>query len=163
METDAYIALGSNQGDREFNLLRAISELGRISGIRVTGLSRFYETAPVGMAPGQPPFYNAVVRVATLLPPRELFEHLVRIESTVFGRTRSGSCDSRSIDLDLLLYAEQVISQPDLTVPHPRLAERRFVLQPLHDIAPDLRHPVHGRTISELLLSLPGQEQVLPI
>ena len=163
METDAYIALGSNQGDRELNLLRAIAEIGKIPGCRVTALSPFYETSPVGAAIGQNSFYNGVVRVACSLTAEELFGNLARIESSVFRRVRSGACDPRTIDLDLLLYGEDVIDTTDLTVPHPRLTERLFVLRPLCDIAPDLRQPVSGITVRELLSRLDTDESVVPV
>ncbi len=151
METDAYIALGSNLGDRELNLLQAVSELGRLPGCRVTALSRFYETAAVGMPPGTPQFLNAVLRLATSLPPGELLDRMLRIEQQRFGRTASPVPVSRRMDLDLLLYGQQVIREPSLTVPHPRLAERRFVLEPLVEIAPDLVEPISGCTVAQLL------------
>lgn len=163
MEIDSYISLGSNQGDRELNLLRAVAEIGRIPQSRVTGLSRFYETSPVGGAVGQAVFYNAVLRLATSLTAAGLLERLATIETSLFGRVRSGQCDPRRMDLDLLFHGEQIIDQPGLIVPHPRLAERRFVLQPLNELAPGLRHPLLGKTVSELLASLRGEQTVIPL
>lgn len=163
METDAYIALGSNLGDRELNLLRAVSELGRLPGCRVTALSRFFETTPVGMPDGTPAFLNAVLKLTTACGPRQLLNELLRIEQLVFGRTASTTPVSRRMDLDLLLYGDQVLHTPDLTVPHPRLALRRFVLQPLSEIAPDLVEPLSGKTISSLLAGLQSEERVTPL
>lgn len=163
MKIDSYISLGSNQGDRELNLLRAVAEIGRMPQSRVTGLSRFYETSPVGEAVGQTAFYNAVLRLATSLTPAGLLERLAMIEVSLFGRVRSGQCDPRRMDLDLLFYGEQVIDQPGLIVPHPRLAERRFVLQPLSELAPGLRHPLLGKTVGELLAGLATGQTVTPL
>lgn len=163
METEAYIALGSNLGDRELNLLRAVSELGRLPGCRVTALSRFYETSPVGMPDDTPAFLNGALRLSTGLPARELIDQLQRIERQVFGRTPSTSAASRRMDLDLLMYGQQVLTEPRLTVPHPRMAARRFVLQPLAEIAPDLVEPRSGKTINELLAALNSDERVTPL
>lgn len=163
METDAYIALGSNLGDRELNLLRAVSELGRLAGCRVTALSRFYETAPVGMSAETPAFLNGALRLTTELGPRDLLHELQRIEQQVFGRTASPTAISRRMDLDLLLFGQQVLTEPDLTVPHPRMLLRRFVLQPLADIAPQAVEPLTGRTIAELLANLQSDERVTPL
>lgn len=159
METDAYIALGSNLGDRELNLLRAVAEIGRLPECRVTALSSFYETSPVGNVK-QDAFYNAVLKLSTGLPPRTLLTHLLRIETDCFQRTRTVLHGPRRMDLDLLLYGEELISEKDLIVPHPRIAERRFVLQPLGEIAPELVHPLSGMTIAELLNVLQSDEKV---
>jgi 2-amino-4-hydroxy-6-hydroxymethyldihydropteridine diphosphokinase len=162
VEESAYIGLGTNMGDRELNLLRAVAELGKLPGTRVTGLSPFYETEPVGGV-AQDNFYNAVARIETSLSPAGLLERLKEIEVTVFRRVPSGHWGPRSMDLDILLYGEQVLSGERFTIPHPRLAERRFVLQPLADLDPSLRHPSLGRTIAELLASLPTTERVVRI
>ena len=160
METDAYIALGSNLGDRELNLLRAVAELGRLVGCRVTALSRFYETSPVGMPDGTPSFFNAVLRLSTSLGIRELHDRMQRIERELFGRVATGRTESRRMDLDLLLFGDQQLDLPELTVPHPRMTQRRFVLQPLAEIAPELLEPVTGRNIADLLAALESGEQV---
>jgi len=162
MHTDAYIALGSNMGDRELNLLRAVAEIGRLNDCKVTGLSPFYETSPVGVTE-QASFYNAVLRLRTEYSPHELLDRLLHIETAVFGRTRTTHWGPRRIDLDLLLHGGACIADEGLIVPHPRMAERRFVLQPLHDIAPDLVHPLLGRTISEILDTLQSDEVVTMI
>lgn len=162
MEERAYIGLGTNVGDRELTLLAAVAELGKLPATRVTALSRFYETEPVGGVP-QENFYNAAACIVTALPPAELLEQLKRVEVEVFHRVPSGRWGPRSMDLDLLLYGDLVLDGAALTIPHPRLAERRFVLQPLADIAPSLVHPVLGRSISALLASLATTEWVVGI
>ncbi len=162
VETEAYIALGSNLGDRELNLLRAVAEVGRLPECRVTALSSFYETSPVGNVK-QEPFYNAVLKLSTGLPPRTLLTHLLRIETDCFKRTRTVLHGPRRMDLDLLLYGTEIISEEDLIVPHPRIAERRFVLQPLCEIAPQLTHPVSGITVRELLATLRSDETVVKL
>jgi len=162
VETVAYIALGSNIGDRELNLLRAVAEIGKVPACRVTGLSPFYETSPVGFS-DQSPFYNAVLQLATGLSPQQLLYHLQQIENVIFSRVRTVPNGPRSIDLDILLYGEEIISTHDLTVPHPRMAERRFVLTPLCVLAPDLIHPVLGRSVVELLADLETDETVTEI
>lgn len=162
METEAYIALGSNLGDRELNLLKAVAEIGGLPDSRVTALSSFYETSPVGTVK-QDAFYNAVLRLSTGLDPRSLLTRLLRIENETFKRVRTIHQGPRRMDLDLLLYGDTAINEEDLVVPHPRLAERRFVLQPLCEIAPDLLHPLTGKSIRELLASLESNETVVKL
>jgi 2-amino-4-hydroxy-6-hydroxymethyldihydropteridine diphosphokinase len=159
---EAYIALGSNLGDREHNLLRAVAEVGRLPGCRVTALSSFYETSPVGNV-DQDAFYNAVLKLSTQLDVRSLLSYLLRIEDEIFKRSRTIHKGPRRIDLDLLLYGGMTINEENLVVPHPRLTERRFVLQPLCEIAPDLLHPLTGKTIHELLASLKSDETVVKL
>lgn len=162
VETDAYIGLGSNLGDRELNLLRAVAELGKLPESKVTGLSPFYETSPVGVT-DQPNFFNAVLRLSTRLTSHALLLQLQHIECSVFRRKRTEHWGPRTMDLDLLLFGNEIINESELIVPHPRMAERRFVLEPLCKLAPDLIHPVLGRTMGELLAALPQSENVAQI
>lgn len=150
--TRAYVGLGANVGNRRENLDRAVELLAAEQGVRVLALSSVRETDPVGYE-GQPRFLNAVCAIETELGPRELLERLLAIERAL-GRERTGPrFGPRTIDLDLLLYGNETIDEPGLTVPHPRLAERLFVLEPLHELAPDLRLP-DGRAVRDLLRGL---------
>lgn len=162
METDAYIGLGSNLGDRELNLLRAVAELGKLPESKVTGLSPFYETSPVGIV-DQPNFFNAVLRLSTRLTAHALLLKLQHIECAVFHRKRTQHWGPRTMDLDLLLFGDNIMNENELIVPHPRMAERRFVLEPLCKFAPGLIHPVLGRTMAELLAALPMTENMVRI
>jgi 2-amino-4-hydroxy-6-hydroxymethyldihydropteridine diphosphokinase len=147
--TVAYVGLGSNLGDREGTLRRALELLGE----RVTlgRVSSFRETDPVGMTE-QPRFVNAAARIETDLSPRELLDAMLGVELEL-GRERRERWGPRTIDLDLLLYGDTVVAEPGLTVPHPRLHERRFVLEPLAELDPALVVPGRGR-VSELLARL---------
>ncbi len=162
MEHTAYLGLGSNIGDRELNLLRAVAELGRLPGSRITALSGFYDTEPVGGVP-QDNFLNAVLRLETPLAPHELLAELHRIETEVFRRKRTIPQGPRSMDLDILLYDRLVLESEGLVIPHPRLHQRRFVLVPLSEIASGYLHPVLDRSIAELLRDLPEGERVTRI
>ena len=142
-----YIGLGSNVGDRAANLAEARRRLDDAG--RITAESSIYETEPWGVDPGQPDYLNQVVSIATALHAATLLEALLRIEQDM-GRVRAAPGNPRLIDLDLLLYGDQVIDEPGLTLPHPRMCERAFVLAPLAEIAPDTIHPVNGMTISAL-------------
>lgn len=160
---EIFIALGSNIGDRQRNLLQAIAEIGKLPGTKITSLSSFYDTEPVG-GPIQENFINAVIRICSDIPPLELLNQLLQIENTVFNRKRDGHWGPRNIDLDLLFYGNEIINEPPvLLLPHPRIAERKFVLAPLADIAPDFVHPVCGVTINELLKTLPAANMVTRI
>jgi 2-amino-4-hydroxy-6-hydroxymethyldihydropteridine diphosphokinase len=140
----------------------AVAELGKLPGTRVTGVSQFYETEPVGGVP-QDNFYNAVARIVTTLSPFLLLDELKRVETEVFQRKSSKRWGPRSMDLDILLYGELVLESDRLTIPHPRLAERRFALQPLSDLAPDLVHPVLGKSVAQLLAALTTTEKVVKL
>jgi 2-amino-4-hydroxy-6-hydroxymethyldihydropteridine diphosphokinase len=133
----AYVGLGANLGDREATLRRALELLGARPGIEVVAVSSFRETDPVGYLE-QPRFVNAAAAVETELAPHELLDTLLAVEREL-GRTRDGPrFGPRTVDLDLLLYGDLRLDEPGLTVPHPRLHERRFVLEPLAEIAPGL-------------------------
>ena len=146
----AYVGLGANLGDREATIRRAVELLGAEPGIEVIAVSSLRETDPVGYA-DQPRFLNGAAALETALPPRELLERLLAIER-LLGRVRGDGprFGPRTIDLDLLLYGDEVVDEPALTVPHPRLAERRFALEPLHELDPRLTLP-DGRSVEGLL------------
>jgi 2-amino-4-hydroxy-6-hydroxymethyldihydropteridine diphosphokinase len=147
----AYIGLGANLGDREATIRRAIELLER-GGTEVVAVSKIRETEPVGYL-DQPLFLNAAVAVDTELPPRELLDRLLAVEQEL-GRTRDGPrYGPRTIDLDLLVYGDEIVDEPGLRVPHPRLAERRFALEPLADLDPTLVVPGVG-AVSALLTGL---------
>ena len=146
-----YLGLGTNLGDRLANLRMALARLQTLA--RLEEVSSLYETQPQGVS-DQPLFLNAVCRVSTGLEPQALLRFLKNVERET-GRQPGGErWGPRPIDLDILLYDDRVLDAPELTVPHPRLAERAFVLVPLCELAPELRHPLLGKTMEELLASL---------
>ncbi|MGD1094691.1 MAG: 2-amino-4-hydroxy-6-hydroxymethyldihydropteridine diphosphokinase [Bryobacteraceae bacterium] len=149
-----YLGLGSNLGDRRSNLESAVQRLGSPE-LRVLRQSSIYETEPRDLV-DQSWFLNQVIEVETTLFPRQLLRRLQKFELDM-GRRRSVPKGPRLIDLDILLYASAKISAPGLEIPHPRMAERRFVLEPLAELAPDLRHPLTGQTIKEMLARVSGQ------
>ena len=151
-----HIALGSNLGDRAARLDRAVTLLA--AAVDVDRRSAIYETAPQYVT-DQPAFLNMAVSGVSVLEPHALMAVTQGIESAL-GRVKTLRFGPRAIDLDILFHGNTVLETPDLTIPHPRLAERRFVLLPLADIAPRLRHPVTGRTVEDMLAALPPDDGV---
>ena len=151
-----YVGVGSNLGDRWANLALAGSFLDRSPRVAVLRASRVYDTAPIG--PPQPRYLNAVLEVETELPPRALFA-VLRMAENAAGRRRDGPrWSARTLDLDLLLYGDDIIAERRLVVPHPELAVRRFVLAPLAELCPERVVPGTARTVAELLARAPRDE-----
>jgi len=149
--TPVFIALGSNVGDRRGHLAWAVEQLGRrLSGLR---LSRVIESAPLDVPDVQPDYLNAVVTGRTSMGPRELLDWLLGLE-TERGRVRETERAARTLDLDLIFYGSDVIDEPGLIVPHPRFRTRRFVLEPLAELAPEWVDPGTGKTVAKLLSEL---------
>jgi len=153
MRKSVYLSLGSNLGDRAANLRAAIDRVGAVG--KVAAVSSFYETEPVEFTE-QPWFLNCVVKLETEKMPKQLLAALLDIERQM-GRHRDRTKGPRIIDLDILLVGSSVIETKGLTIPHPAMHERRFVLAPLAEIAPEVRHPVLKQTIRELCDALSGQ------
>jgi 2-amino-4-hydroxy-6-hydroxymethyldihydropteridine diphosphokinase len=152
-EITAYIALGANLGDREKNIRAALSQLNKIEGVSIGQVSTLLENPAVGGPPNSPQFLNAAAELKTTLGSHALLHHLLEIEKKL-GRIRRDRWEPRPIDMDLLLYGDHIISSQELVVPHPLMHERRFVLQPLAEIAPEAVHPVLQMTIAGLLENL---------
>lgn len=153
----AYIGLGSNIGDRLAVLHLALADLADHDGITLVAASGAWETSPVGGG-AQEDYLNAAASVSTELTPRQLLDTLLAIERE-HGRQRLVRWGPRTLDLDLLLYADHQVDEPGLTVPHPWLERRRFVLEPLIEIAPDLTHPSSGHRLADVLHDLQQQQQ----
>lgn len=153
---EAYLGLGANLGAPEAQLARAIDELSAAG--TVEAVSSLYLTEPVGRQ-DQPPFLNLVCRVATSLSPSELLAQIRSVEERL-GRVRRRRNDPRTIDIDILAYADKVLDTPDLSIPHPRMHARAFVLVPLGQIAPDWKHPALGLTPSEMMDAARPAEKV---
>jgi 2-amino-4-hydroxy-6-hydroxymethyldihydropteridine diphosphokinase len=151
VQTTAFVGIGSNLGDREANLRAAIEHLAAEEGIEVVAFSEIRETEPVGPVE-QGPFLNGAIELRTSLEPRDLLQRLLSVEN-LLGRVRHERWGPRTIDLDLLLYGDDLIDEPGLTVPHPRLHERRFALEPLADLDPGLEIAEKG-PVSGLLAEL---------
>jgi 2-amino-4-hydroxy-6-hydroxymethyldihydropteridine diphosphokinase len=154
----AYLSLGSNLGDRAENLRQAIGLLENLG--TVTAVSSFYETEPVEVEGSQPWFVNMVVALETELTPRELLSRTLEIERGM-GRQRTSAKGPRTIDIDIVLLDDTILNVPGLVIPHPAMHRRRFVLEPLAEIAPDIENPVFHKRASDLLRGLPqGEGQV---
>jgi 2-amino-4-hydroxy-6-hydroxymethyldihydropteridine diphosphokinase len=154
----AYLGVGSNLGDRAAALARAEAALGQVEGVRVLRRSSVYDTLAVG--PDQPRFLNAVWELETRLSPRSLLSVLQAVERSQ-GRTEKGLQRPRPVDLDIVLWGERILAESDFQLPHAEMHTRRFVLQPLAELAPSALHPVLGLSIAELLARLPPAD-VLP-
>ncbi len=152
-----YLSLGSNLGDREGNLREAVARLEG-QGVHVERVSSVWETEPVEVR-DQPWFLNLVVEGTTDVLPKMLLARLRKIEAEL-GRKRTRPKGPRTIDIDILLYGSAVIEAPGLTVPHPAMPERRFVLEPLAELAPELRHPITGRSVREMLAGVQDQRVI---
>jgi 2-amino-4-hydroxy-6-hydroxymethyldihydropteridine diphosphokinase len=152
----AYLGLGSNLGNREKNLKGCIKRLKVLRGVKLLCASQFYENEPVG-GPPQPSYLNAAVAIETSLNPKELLKILQGVESS-FNRLRNVKWGPRTLDIDILLYGNEIVTDDDLVIPHTLMHERLFVLKPLSEIAADAKHPILDKTIAELLISFRSRQ-----
>lgn len=156
MTDGIYLLLGSNLGDRNDNLQQAIKYIWSFS--EIVKISSVYETAPWGVT-DQPAFYNQVLEIKTATDPKSLLNEILKIEQLI-GRVRKEKWGARIIDIDILYYGNKMLNQKDLIIPHPGIAERRFTLDPLTEIAPDFIHPINKKTNQEMLELLDDQLSV---
>ncbi|HEX5746062.1 MAG TPA: 2-amino-4-hydroxy-6-hydroxymethyldihydropteridine diphosphokinase [Archangium sp.] len=156
MSATVYVGLGSNEGDREAQLVSALEAMSRIDAVAVLHCSSLFESAPVG--PPQPHYLNAVVALECGLPPQRLLCILKQIERDLGRQPGGPRWGPRPIDLDILLWEGEVVADPNLQVPHLELHKRRFALEPLFELAPEAEHPVLGMTVAELLSQLAPQD-----
>lgn len=157
--TTVYIGIGSNLGDRQKNCLQAVERMDRMSGCRMMGCSDWFLTKPVGVK-DQEWYVNGVASLTTDISPQDLLKRLLKIEADM-GRIRKERWGPRNIDLDILLYGQEIIHESDVNIPHPRMYLRRFVLEPMNQLAPDLIHPELRLTMKALLEKLPDDDQVV--
>lgn len=156
MHKTVYLSLGSNLGNRGANLEDAISRLNQLGN--VVAVSSFYETEPVEVT-AQPWFLNCAIKLDTEKMPKQLLKGILDVEQEM-GRKRTQNKGPRNIDIDILLFGNSIVETKGLTIPHPALHERRFVLEPLAEIAPEVRHPVFKKTIREMRDALPAGQAV---
>lgn len=156
MRSLAYLSLGSNIGDREGHLRDALSRLEAVG--HIASVSSFYETEPVEFA-DQGWFLNCAAALETTQSPQQLMSEILRIEQEM-GRRRIQKKGPRTIDIDILLFGDAIVNSPELTIPHPAMHQRRFVLEPLAEIAPEARHPLLNKTVHDLLGELPAGQEV---
>ena len=157
--TIAYIGIGSNLGDKLFNCRHSIDKINQLPGCHVSAVSAIFKTEPVGVT-GQPWYANCVVELSTTQAPSQLLKGLLSVESDM-GRIRKKRWEARIVDLDILLFGQEIIESDNLIIPHPLLHKRRFVLEPLYQLAPDLVHPVLKLTMNQLLNKLPKGPSVV--